>query len=61
MGYFWFPPLFVFNGYIMSLSHCCKYWGYCFGFGWEGEEGGCVGVAWGVKGAFGVGIAPIWS
>ena len=59
--YFWFPPLFVFNGEIMLLSHCCKYWGFGFGFGWEGEGGGCVGFAWGVKGAFGVGIAPIKS
>ena len=36
-------------------------WGHCFGFGWEGEEEGCVGVGSEVKGAFGVGVAPIKS
>ena len=33
--------------------------GHCLGFGEGGEEGGCVVVGWEVKGAFGVGIAPI--
>ena len=61
MGYYLFPPLFVFNVNMMLLSHCCKYWGYRHGFGGGGGRAFAFGVGWETEGVFGGGIAPIWT
>ena len=41
---------------MLLSSHCCKYWGHCFGSGEGGGKVRGVGSGWKVGGGFGVGL-----